>query len=136
MLDLVAQVRQDQPRMGGKKRYYLLREQLVSQSIKLGRNVLFDLLAANNLPMRRRKRKTITTSSRHKFCKNLNMIKDLTPLLPNQVWVADITYWFTEGRLFVYLAAHRCLLASHYGLRRGRDNGYVHCRCALEMALR
>lgn len=51
VLDLVAQVR-EAPRMGGKKRYYLLKEQLVSQGIKLGRDALFDILAANNLLIR------------------------------------------------------------------------------------
>jgi putative transposase len=88
---LVANVREEHLRMGGKKLYCLLKEQLVSQGIKLGRDVLFDLLAANNLLTRRRKRKTITTFSRHKFRKYPNLIKDLTPLRPNKVWVADIT---------------------------------------------
>ena len=55
VLDLVAQVRKDHPRMGGEKRYYLLKERLISQGIKLGRDALFDLLAADNLLIRRRK---------------------------------------------------------------------------------
>ncbi|MEJ7664285.1 MAG: hypothetical protein WKG07_34565 [Hymenobacter sp.] len=76
----MAQVRKDHPRMGGKKLYYLLQEQFNTQGIKLGRDALFDLLAANNLLIRRRKRKTITTFSRHKFRKYPNLIKDLTPL--------------------------------------------------------
>lgn len=57
VLELVARVREEHPRVGGKKRYYLLKEQLVSQGIKLGRDALFDLLAANHLLMRQRKRK-------------------------------------------------------------------------------
>ena len=85
VLELVAQVREDHPRMGGKKLYYLLKEPLVSQGIKLGRDALFDILAANNLLIRRRKRKTITTFSRHQFRKYPNLIENLTPLRPNQV---------------------------------------------------
>ncbi|AMR25545.1 hypothetical protein A0257_22930 (plasmid) [Hymenobacter psoromatis] len=75
VLELVAQVREDHPRMGGKKLYYLLKEPLVSQGIKLGRDALFNLLAANNLLIRQRKRKTITTFSRHQFRKYPNLIK-------------------------------------------------------------
>ena len=100
MLGLVAQVREGHPRTGGKKPYHLLREQLVKQGIKPGRGALFDSLAANNPLIRRRKRKAITPFSRHKFRKYPNLIKNLTPLRPHQVWVADITYWFTEaGRI-------------------------------------
>jgi putative transposase len=129
-------VREEHPRMGGKKLYYLLKEQLVSQGIKLGRDALFDLLAANNLLIRRRKCKTITTFSRHKFRKYPNLIKDLTPLRPNQVWVADITYWFTEvGCLYISLLtdaySHRIM-----GFAVAETLATVHCRYALEMALR
>lgn len=135
VLELVAQVREEHPRLGGKKLYYLLKEQLVSQGIKLGRDALFDLLAAHNLLIRRRKRKTITTFSRHQFRKYPNLIKTLTPLRPNQVWVADITYWFTEaGCLYLSLLtdaySHRIM-----GFAVAETLATVHSRRALEMAL-
>lgn len=135
VLELVAQVREGHPRMGGKKLYYLLKEQLVSQGIKLGRDALFALLSANNLLIRRRKRKTITTFSRHQFRKYPNLLKNLTPLRPNQVWVADITYWFTEAGCL-----YSSLLTDAYSHRiRGfavADTlATAHCRRAWEMAL-
>ncbi|WP_157887191.1 IS3 family transposase [Hymenobacter sp. PAMC 26628] len=88
------------------------------------------------LLIRRRKRKTITTFSRHQFRKCPNLIKDLTPLRPNQVWVADITYWFTEyGWLYISLLtdaySHRIM-----GFAVAETLATVHCRGALEMALR
>ena len=70
----------------------------------MGRDALFDLLAANHLLIRKRKRKMITTFSRHRFRKYPNLIKELVILRPNQVWVADITYWLTEaGYLYISL---------------------------------
>jgi transposase InsO family protein len=97
---LVAQVREEHPRMGGKKRYHSLQEPLVRQGIKPGRDALFDLLAFNNLLINRHKRKAVTAFSRHQFRKYPNLIKHVTLLHPNQVWVADSTYWFTEAGCF------------------------------------
>ncbi len=85
VLDLVAQVREDHPRVGGPKLYYLLKEQLVSPGIELGRDVTLYTLTTSNLLIGRRKRKTITTFSRHQFRKYPNLIKNLTPSRPNQV---------------------------------------------------
>jgi transposase InsO family protein len=135
VLALVAQVRQQHPRMGGKKLYWLLKEAMVAQGIKMGRDALFDLLAAHNLLIRRRKRKALTTFSRHRFRKYPNLIRALAILRPNQVWVADITYWFTEAGCF-YLS----LLTDAYsrrimGFAVAPSLETVHCRTALHMAL-
>jgi transposase InsO family protein len=136
VLALVKEVRQEHPRLGGRKLYHLLQDQLRQQGIKLGRDALFDLLAANNLLIRRRKRKLATTCSRHRFRKYPNLIRDLVLLRPNQVWVADITYWYTEGGCF-YLSlltdaySHRIM-----GFAVATTLETVHCRTALEMALK
>ena len=74
VLSLVDEVRKDHARMGGKKLYFMLKEPLAQAGIKMGRDALFDLLAANNLLIRRRKRKTTTTFSRHAFRKYPNLI--------------------------------------------------------------
>ena len=101
MLELVAQVREEHPRMGGKKLYHLLKEQLMHQGIKLGRDALFAILAANNLLIRRRKRKT-TTFSRHQFRKYPNLIKNLTPLRPNQVTVPPRRHLGGRHHVLIY----------------------------------
>ncbi|MBB6061477.1 transposase InsO family protein [Hymenobacter luteus] len=136
MLEQVAQLRKEHGRMGGRKLYHLLEQNLRQQGIKMGRDALFSLLAAHNLLIIKRRRKALTTFSRHRFRKYPNLIRDLTPLRPNQVWVADITYWFTQtGCLYISLltdAYSRRIM----GFAVADTLATVHARRALEMALR
>lgn len=71
----------------------------------MGRDKLFDLLAAHHLLIRRCRRKRIcTTNSNHPFRKYANLIKDLAVRCANQVWVSDITYLSLAGDRFCYLS--------------------------------
>lgn len=79
--------------MGGKKLYLLLQPFMLEHQIKLGRDALFDLLASNNLLVRRQKRKVYTTNSFHWLRKYPNLIKTFIPEKANQLWASDITYW-------------------------------------------
>ncbi len=89
--------------MGGRKLYELLEPFMLEHQIKMGRDALFDLLAANHLLVRRRKRKIYTTNSFHWLRKYPNLIKDFFPTKANQLWVSDITYWKIEGG-FLYIS--------------------------------
>lgn len=62
--------------MGTKKLYELILPFLLEHQIKIGRDALFDLLAANNLLIRRKKRKVSTTNSYHRYKKYPNLIKN------------------------------------------------------------
>jgi putative transposase len=81
------------------------------------------------------KRTTRTTNSKHGFPRYDNLVKDLEISMPDQVWVADITY-IRLHREFVYLAVlmdvfTRCLRGWH--LDRNLDQGLT--LAALERAL-
>jgi len=89
----VKEIRKNHPSMGARKLYLKLQPFMESAKIKLGRDGLFDLLAAHHLLIRKRKRKIETTQSLHRFKKYPNQIKDFTPKEPNELWVSDITYW-------------------------------------------
>jgi transposase InsO family protein len=88
--------------MGGRKLYFMIKEDINRLNIKIGRDALFDLLAAEHLLVQRRKRKHITTNSNHWYRKYPNLIKNLVPDGPNQIWVSDITYIRTKQE-FLYL---------------------------------
>lgn len=103
MLQLVAEVRALHPGMGVRKLYSIIQQQMQEQRIQIGRDALFNLLRENGWLLRKRRRKTITTWSKHPFHKYRNLIREFTPTAPNQLWVSDITYLKTQQG-FVYLS--------------------------------
>ena len=103
VLQQVLEIRQNHRHIGTRKLYEMLQPFILSHQIKMGRDALFDLLAANYLLVRRKKRKVATTNSYHRFKKYPNLIRDLVPQYPNQLWVSDITYWRTTNG-FVYIS--------------------------------
>ena len=62
-------------------------------SPRLGRCLLHNMLSANHLLVRKRKRRIQTTNSYHYLRKYPNLIREFVPTAPNQLWVSDITYW-------------------------------------------
>ena len=99
---MVLNIKKNHPRMGTRKIYHLIKPDLERSNIKMGRDALFDLMAANNLLVTNRKRKHITTNSNHVFKRYPNLIKGIEPDGPNQIWVSDITY-IKSGQDFLYL---------------------------------
>lgn len=89
----VLKIRKNHRHMGGRKLFELLQPFLLEHQIKIGRDRLFDILSANCLLVRRKKKPTITTDSFHRFKKYPNLIRDFIPKRPNHLWVSDITYW-------------------------------------------
>ena len=97
LLDKINQVRKDHKRLGGRKLFDKLESFKDEHNIKMGRDAFFNLLRDNNLLIKKRKRYHVTTNSNHWMKMYLNLIKDISPLGPNHVWVSDITYWKTKG---------------------------------------
>jgi putative transposase len=92
ILQEVLNIRKRLPSLGTRKLHHVLQPRLALHKINIGRDYLFDLLAEHNLLIRRRKRKIITTDSRHWMRKYSNLIKPITVTRPEQIWVSDITY--------------------------------------------
>jgi transposase InsO family protein len=94
-----------QPRIGADKLHEMLRPFLEEHDIKMGRDLLLDLLRENNLLQTRRKRKQpVTTDSNHWMKKYSNLIKDITLNRADELWVSDITYIRLDNSKFAYLS--------------------------------
>ena len=102
ILQQVIKVRKEQPRCGTRKLLMMLQPFFKNYSIHIGRDAFFHLLAKNKLLVRKRKRGTYTTNSKHFFYRYPNLVKDFVPLHAHELWVADITYIPMKER-FAYL---------------------------------
>jgi putative transposase len=78
--------------LGTRKLHYKLAPLLEAHGINIGRDYLFDLLDRHKLLIRQRKRKVITTDSRHWMHKYANLAREFNCTRPEQLWVSDITY--------------------------------------------
>lgn len=135
VIEWVKKLRKDHPKMGGRKLYDLLKEEMSRKDIKMGRDALFELLAANGLLIRRRRRRVTTTFSGHRFRKYPNLIKELVVNRPNQLWVSDITYWFTNyGCLYISFVTD-AYSKRIMGYEVAESLHVVHSKAALRMAL-
>ena len=102
VVQLVQKHRRKQPRLGGKKLFKLLSDDLQQLERNVGRDKFFDILRDKDLLVKRKKRFQRTTNSYHRFRKYKNCFKDKKLTSPNQAWVSDITYLRTRKK-FVYL---------------------------------
>ena len=104
MVSLVARERRLQPRLGVRKLHGLLSEELIDAGIEIGRDRFFKVLRDHDMlvkPLPPRSHRT--TDSRHSLPLFRNLIQNLEPTGPDQIWVSDITYIRTlEG--FEYLS--------------------------------
>ena len=87
---LTESIRIEMPRIGTRKLYYLLHNEL--HAIGVGRDKYFEILRANRMLVKPYRSYRITTNSHHRFHKHKNLIADMNIVRPEQVWVADITY--------------------------------------------
>jgi len=103
VVELVKAQRRIHPRCGARKLHQCLREDLAEMGIELGRDRLFDLLRLRGLLVKRPRGGARTTNSRHCFHTWPNLIRNIVPSMPHQVWVCDLTYIRTDTG-FLYLS--------------------------------
>jgi len=84
--------------------YRRITAELKRQGLKVNHKRVYRIMRSQNLLCRARKSFKITTNSAHSLKKYPNLIENLTPARPDQIWHADITY-IRIATSFVYLAA-------------------------------
>lgn len=101
-------IRKDDPGMGITKIWQMYQNDFRYEEDILGRDAFTDLLVESGMKVRLKMRKPRTTDSTHGLPTFPNIIKDLIPTGPNQLWVSDITYipiWKQDGSYrFCYLS--------------------------------
>jgi len=135
MVELVKAQRRLHPRVGTRKLEVLIAPDLAEMGIAVGRDRLFALLRARGLLVKQARRGTRTTQSRHGFQVWPNLIRNIIPSMPHQVWVSDLTYIRTEeGFLYLSLVtdAYSRKIIGHCLLHH---LGHEGCLRALKMAL-
>ena len=90
VIELVELIRLQMPKIGTRKLYFMLEDEL--KQLHVGRDMLFRILKANHLLIQPKRRYHITTNSHHRFRKHKNLIENVVPERPEQIWVSDITY--------------------------------------------
>ena len=94
-LDTVEKIRKKHPKMGVRKLKVVLAR---DYGIDVGRDSLFDIMRNAGLLMRKRMRHRRTTFSGHGMRTYPNLIKEIVPSRPDEIWVTDITYLHVQGR--------------------------------------
>jgi transposase InsO family protein len=135
IVDLVNKERQIARRVGGRNLYMILKPALQARQVQIGRDRFFDVLRANNLLVKRRRKRAVTTMGRHWLPKYPNLAKGLEVYQAEQLWVSDITY-IRVGEGFCYLI----LITDAYshqivGHNFGHSMDTAFCLKALQMAL-
>ena len=143
MLAHVDAVRRVLTRAGTRK----LQHHLAARGVAVGRDRLFTVLRDTDRFVKRKRRGTQTTYSRHHYAVAPNRVKTMTVTAPRQVVVSDITYLRLERERFAYLflvtdlyarrivgwhvsrdlSHHAALRALHHATQTlGATNGVVH----------
>lgn len=142
VLEFVREIRQKDPGIGGNKLWLMYRTRF-GEEHSVGYNRFYDILERYGLKVRKRKRRTATTDSRHDLPVYPNLVKELSPTRPCQLMVSDITYiplginQESERYTFCYLS----LVTDYYtkeiiGYSVGNTLEAKYPEQALEMALR
>ena len=105
IVEKVNEYRRDNPGLGCAKLYLIVKRLFCESGGMPGRDAFIELLRKNGLMVRlKRRRHYRTTDSRHHYRKYPNLITDIIPSRPNEIWVSDITYVETgEGVCYLSL---------------------------------
>jgi putative transposase len=133
---LIVAQRMKMPRLGTRKLYYLLKDELAARRLKIGRDAFHEYLRAEQLLIKPKKNYTKTTDSRHWLRKHPNLIKDLTVGSAEEVFVSDITYLKNADQTYYLALVSDVYSRKIVGYKLSADLSAESVVQALQMAIR
>jgi len=91
------------PKTGGRKLHEAIKAGLAGRDLKVGRDVLFDILRTFGLLIKQRKRRVPQTTDGKGNQKHKDLRNDFVPTARGQMISTDITYIRLKGGKFCYL---------------------------------
>ena len=101
VVEFIKRIRERDRGIGGSKLWRMYKKEF-GEEHAVGYNRFYDIVDKYGLKVRKRRRRAKTTDSNHDYPTYPNLVKNMIPVRPNQLWVSDITYIETEAG-FVYL---------------------------------
>ena len=142
VIQFVYEIRRIAPGIGGPKLYEIYKRRFGDNAeLQIGRDKMETILRENGLTIRKPRRIPRTTDSRHGLPLYPDLRKNLLPIRPNELWVADITYiplW--DENMEVHHFCYLSLITDDYtkeiiGWYVGETLEACHCIEALMMAM-
>ena len=90
-MEFIKRIRERDRGIGGGKLWRMYQD-VFGENYSVGYNRFYDIIEKYGLKVRKRRRRAKTTDSNHNFPTYPNLVKNLIPIRPNQLWVSDITY--------------------------------------------
>lgn len=104
VLERIQEIRKELPKTGCIKLYKELNNGFLQRvGISMGRDAIFDLLRANDMLIKRKRKWVYTTNSFHRYKVHPDLVQRRPASRAEEIWVSDITYLRTSND-FVYLS--------------------------------
>lgn len=115
VVEFIKRIRERDRGIGGGKLWRMYQKEF-GEDHSVGYNRFYDIVDKYGLKVRKRRRRAKTTDSNHDLPTYPNLVKDLIPIRPNQLWVSDITYMivYVDEKSGEYKFCYLSLVTDYY----------------------
>ena len=135
LLELVHNVRVDEPRTGTRKLHHRISPHLKTLGVSVGRDKLFDVLRKESMLVQRKRRYERTTYSKHGYVVAPNRLKNIRIESSGEALVSDITYIRLKHRFAYLFLVTDAYSRKIVGFHLSRDLSHYSAILALKMAI-